>query len=605
MRRGGGVDRAATWRHLALAAALGVAVVFAPGDSAEAVSLVSGNYQFDWSEDVDRTATGRTDIRTIKHTLEVKYKGFVSPVVRNEVTFKVEQEIKSDAADITRFLPVADIGFKGRFWDAKLGGKRTHENSDDPATAPKITDSYVAEFFYTAPRNVPDLKLKYTIDTDSQTEVTDIRKDGLTVSTAYNLSNWLDIKGDYTWTKNDNRLQPDSDTIEQKKHLVVGVRRTFFEKFKIDIQYTLDETRNRTIRDAGGLKDKKEDQTHTLKNALSFRPFGETNIDGSYDVDVKQNIVSGEHTLTATAKTTLTQKIGKPVETRLEFQRVTTEVRHSADDYRAPEDTWTAEITGRFTRYLDLTLRYQNKLKDEVHNDPTKSKKDGSVNTQGTWTGELTRFCRAYVTYDSTDTYSFDVKTQVNTKYSFRVSFDFKPARLLLEPTYDLTTAEDLVKGEDTKTRDFKFKITYVVLSTRSIEAKIDHTYGRKTDSLANTIQRTDNSLGNVVWKNVLPGWMLAFDLTRSATDTSGDDLPPDIVTSFAFKADYTYEWLTLNGAYKYDKKSLADDAATLDLKAGWVAPHWEASLVFQGTKTYSLALQEGYTITVMFKYIL
>ncbi len=601
MRRGG-VGQSAGWVRFVPPVVLALAMMTAPGNSAGEGSLVTGSYQLDWSQDVDRKDDKVTDVRTLKQTLELKYKGLLSPVVRNEITFKVEQEIKSDAPDITRFLPTLDLNFKGRYWEAKTGAKRTHENSDEPGKNPKITDAYVVELFYVPPRRVPDLKLKYTIDTENEEGVTDTRKDDLTVSSVYNLGEWLTIKGDYERIVSDDRLQPNADTKEQKKNLALGVRRAFFDTIKFDAQYTYEGTASYTVVDAGGTTNGKEDQKHTLKSLLSFRPFRNTTLDGSYDIDVSQNIAAGSHILTSTGKAVLSQKIGTPLDARGEFQRVITEDRHSADDKKAIEDTLTAELKAKFSKHLDFLVRYQDKKKDEVHLDPTKSKMDATTVLNATWTGELAPFWKAFVSYDKTDTFGNEVKTTVDTKYSLKTTFDFKAINLVIDPTYDITLKEDLVTPENSEVRDFKFRVTYLILRTANLEAKIDHTYGRKTDSLAGNIQRTDNSTGNVVWINVLPGWTVGYDMTRTATDTSEDDLPPDIITTFAFKVDYVYRWITFNTSYKYDKKSLTADVETFDIKAGWVAPKWETSLAYTATKTFSELLDEGYTFTLLFK---
>ncbi len=159
------------------------------------------------------------------------------------------------------------------------------------------------------------------------------------------------------------------------------------------------------------------------------------------------------------------------------------------------------------------------------------------------------------------------------------------------------------MKPESTDIRDFKTRIAYTVLSTRTIEAKFDHTYGRKTDSLLANIQRTDSTNANVAWKDPVPGWQLSFDAVRSATDTSGDDLAPDITSTFGVKADYKMDQLAFSTSYKYDKKSLSDDSENFDAKAGWTALKWDASLTYTYKKTFSVAINEGYTISLTFKY--
>jgi len=225
------------------------------------------------------------------------------------------------------------------------------------------------------------------------------------------------------------------------------------------------------------------------------------------------------------------------------------------------------------------------------------------VNRGATWTGELTPFWKASASWDLIDTFTADVKTTVDTKYSLRSTFDFKPINLNLEPSYDITMKDDLVKGENTATRDFKFKLAYKAFTTANMEGRFDHTYGRKTDSTLQNIQRTDATNANVSWKEAFPGWSFGFDVTRSATDTSEDDLPPDITSSYGIKADYKYEMFSLAWNYKYDKKSVGDDSENFDVKAGWIAPQWDVMLSYTFKKTFSDALNEGYSINLTFKY--
>jgi len=414
------------------------------------------------------------------------------------------------------------------------------------------------------------------------------------------------MKGDYTRNRSDNRLQPDSDTEDEKVTGTMGIRHMLSEKIKVDTQYTVEISRGATLQSDGGAAvsgSAKEDQTHTWKNTLSFRPFNDTSLDGSYDFDLKQNKVSGEHTFTKNSKASVSQKIGNPFDVKGEYNQNITEIRHSADDNRKTEDTWTVDFKAKFSKQLDFTLKYQKKDTDEKHVDPTRNTTSGSLIQNASWTGELAPFWKASATYDKTDTITKEVKTTVDTKYSLKSTFDFKAITLTLAPSYDITLKDDLVKPESSATRDFKFKLACKVFSTRTMEAKIDHTFGRKTDSAAKNIQRTDSSNGNMTWTQPFPGWTFGFDVTRSATDTSEDDLPPDITSTFGFKADYKFEQLMMSTTYKFDKKSLTDDSENFDAKIGWTAPKWDVSLTYTFKKTFSVALNEGYSISLTFKY--
>lgn len=602
MRKG----RVAPTRRRPLRLPLFVLFFFAWFPGSARAAIISGNYQLNWDQTVDKTEAGTTDVRKLKQTLELKYSGLLSPVVANSISFKVEHEVNSDSPDVVRLLPILELGFKGTYWDAKAGSKRTYENSDEPGKNPKTTDSHFLEVFYLAPKSVPDVKAKYTIDIDRESGATDTRKDGITLSSVYTPNAWLNMKGDYTRNVLEDRLKADADTEDEKSTGTVGLRHVIGEKIKMETQYTSEVSRGATLKSDGtGAVEgsRKEDLTNTWKNTLGFRPFRDTNVDGSYDFDLKQNKVSGEHTLTTNIKAAAGQKIGTPFDLKGDFSRTITETRHTADDNKKTEDTWTAEAKAKFSKQLDFSVKYQKKDTDEDHADPAKSTTSGSVNRNATWTAELTPFWKGSVSWDKTDTFALDVKTIVETKYSIKNTFDFKAINLTLEPTYDITLKDDLVKPEISDIRDFKAKIAYKVLSTRTIEAKFDHTYGRKTDSLAANIQRTDSTNANLAWKDPIPGWQLSFDAVRSATDTSGDDQAADITSTFGFKADYKLDPLTVSTSYTYDKKSLSDNSENFDAKAGWTALKWDASLTYTFKKTFSDVRNEGYTISLTFKY--
>lgn len=599
-RRSAPIRKKSLWFPL-----LGLLVLAGFYDTASA-SIISGNYQLNWDQTVDKTETGTTDVKKLKQTLELKYAGFLSPVVANSITFRVEQEVNSDAPDVVRLLPTLELGFKGTYWDAKAGSKRTYENSDDPAKKPKVTDSHFLEVFYLAPKSVPDLKAKYTIDIDRESGTTDTRKDGITLSSVYAPTGWLSTKGDYTRNVLKDKLKADADTEDEKSTGTLGLRHVFSDKLKVETQYTTEVSRGATLKSDGTgavAGSAKEDLTNTWRNALGFRPFRDTSVDGSYDFDLKQNKVNGEHTLTTNIKASASQKVGAPFDLKGDFSRVITEMRHTQDDNRKTEDTWTAEAKAKFSKQFDFSVKYQVKDTVNPHADPAKSTTSGLVNRNASWNADLTPFWIGSLSWDKTDTLALDVKTIVETKYSIKTKLDFKAINLTLEPTYDITLKEDLVKPESSDIRDFKARLAYKVLSTRTIEAKFDHTYGRKTDSLAANIQRTDSTNANVAWKDPLPGWQLSFDAVRQATDTSGDDLAPDITSTFGFKADYKMEQLALSTSYKYDKKSLSDNSENFDAKAGWAALKWDASLTYTFKRTFSEVINEGYTISLTFKY--
>jgi hypothetical protein len=568
-------------------------------------AFISGSYEISWDQDVDKTETETTDIRRFKQTLDLNYKGFLSPVVENEITFKIEQEINSNAADTTRFLPTLDLGMKGNFWEAKAGGKRTQENSDEPGQNEKITDSFFIEIFYLAPENVPDLKAKYTLDTDFEEDATDTEDTEITLSSVYKPNDWLDLKGDYTRNESEDKINADSDTEDDKISGSVSLRHFLSEKIKLEAQYELDISKGATLLDGGGKTNQTDDWTQTVKNSLSFRPFKTTDLDASYDYDLEQDKETGEDTITRTTNVSATQKIAAFFDLMGEYNREVIEEKGTADDNERTIDEWTVELKAIFSKQLDFSIEYEKEDTDEVHDDPSLNTTSGTQTWSGTWTGDLAPFWKASASYDRTENFEDDVTTTIDTDYNLKSTFDFKTINLTFEPTYDITETEDrqISPAEETEIRDFNFKIAWKVFSTRTMEAEFDHTYGRITDSGADNIQRTDDTSANLTWTEPFPGWIFGFDVTRSATDTSEDDLPPDITSTFGFKADYKYEQLSMSLDTKYDKKSPTDDSMTVDAKVGWTAPRWDAELSYSFDKTFSDERDEGYSISLIFKY--
>jgi predicted porin len=568
-------------------------------------ALISGSYELSWDQDVDKTETETTDIQKFKQTLEFKYKGFLSPVVENEMTFKIEQEINSDAPDTTRFLPTVDLGLKGNFWEARAGGKRTQENSDDPGQNKKITDNFFVEFFYLPPKNVPDLKAKYTLDTDEEDGVTDTEDQEITLSSTYKPTDWLDLKGDYTRSESEDEINPDSDTEGEDINGSVAFRHFLSDKIKVDAQYDVEISKNATLLDGGGKTNQTDDRIQRVKSSLSFRPFVTTDLVASYDYELDQDKETGEATITRDTEISVTQQITEVLDLRGEYRQNSTEENGTADDNEETEDQWIAELKAIFSKQLDFSIKYEKTDTDVVHDDPALNTTSGTRIWNGTWTGELAPFWKASASYDRTENLENDETATIENKYILKSTFDFKAINLTLDPTYDVTMTEDrqISPAEETEIKDFRFRIAWMVFTTRTMDAKFDHTYGRKTDSGADNIERTDDTSVNFTWTDPFPGWTFGFDLTRRATDTSEDDLPPDITSTFGFRADYQYEQVSMSLDTKYDKKSLTDDNMTFDAKVGWTAPRWDTELTYSFDKTFSDERNEGYSISLSFKY--
>ncbi len=615
-------------------AAVAIAALLAiPCGSASAKGFVSGSYTLGWTQDVQKK-TEYKDTRTFKQTLDTKYSGFLSPVIENELTFKIDYDKGSTTEAKVRMYPAITLTYKGSYWGA--GSKRSV--TQEPDTPQKVTDSYFVELLYKPFRfGTPDLKAKYGADLDTQVGQTDKFKQTVTLSSNYQPAEWFNVKGDYTWSNDDERFRKDvvdpkltPVTREEKYSFTSGVRHFLSDKLKLGSEWKSEFSRGATFFDNGAAKGEsvKEDQAHTSKNTFSFRPFDVTSFDATYDYDLKQTMVPKavspllsleEHTITTNTAVRVSQKVGRPIELRGEFTRAKTDVRHTLAPGINIDDGWTLETKGDFGPKLQLNGKYarHNIL---IENPGAPSKRTGNTARSASWNGELLPFWKPSITYDKTDTDDFTVlrsrflKTS-ETKYGLKGPLDFKRLDLLIEPSYDIGikrdyTNLDISAREVIDTRDFKVKVAKTVLVTRTIEFKVDHTYGRKQekghkDPVLNNITRSDSSSGNVTIKDVVPDYTGGLDFSRSANDTSGDADGPDVTENFGVKVDYKYSAFGWNATYKYDRNLRADKANkwTFDWKGTWTAKKWDFSLSYNQTKTLSLLLDESYKVGVDFKY--
>ncbi|MBI5576283.1 MAG: hypothetical protein HY896_07960 [Deltaproteobacteria bacterium] len=580
-----------------------VAILTISEGTAKGAGLISGSYELTMDWITDKTATGTTRTDRSKNTLDLKYKGFLAPVIQNEVTFKVEKSRDSMGPDTTKIFPSVSLGYKGSYWNA--GAKRTIEDSNEPGRTPSITDTYFMEVFLVPPRRLPDFKGKYTLETNFQEGTTDARKTSWNLSSNYRPYEWLDLKGDYTRNLNDDLLRADSDTEDEKVSGTGSVRHFISDKIKLDIQYKVEKNSGATLLSAGGAKNQKEEETQTVKNLISLRPFRDTTVDASFDGELKQNFVSGEHNLTGTYKVTGSQKIGEPYDLKADAGRTVTEARHTADDNKKTEDTYTVDLRAKYSRVFDFYVKYLKKDTVEDHPfDLTKNTSSGNEEWTGSWVAQILPTLGASFSYDKNDTFTRGAKSAIDTRYNLKANAAIKEIRLTIDPSYEIAFKNDMVTRVKSEIRDFRVVLTYKPIETNNINSLLSHTYARKEDSLANNINRTDSTSANLTWRDPLPGWMVGFDVTRQATDTSNDDLPPDITTNFGVKASYKYRQLLFDTTVKYDKKNIADNSESFDAKVGWTAPYWDASLTYAFKKTFSAAPNESESIGFVFRYI-
>lgn len=581
-------------------------------------ALIGGGYLLNWDQNVTKTDTGTTDSRILKQTAELIYKGFYNPALANEFAIRFEQEINNDAPDITRLLPSVVLQFRGTYWQGGVGVKETIENSDEPEKGQRRSNSNYVELLYTPKKWIPDFKGRYALDTDFQGGTTDTEKQGVTLSSFYEPNDWLAAKGEYNWNQFTDNLKEDQDTEDDKITGTIALRKAINRKIRFATEFRAEQIRSKTLVSAGGTRDVKEDRSYQWRNALQFKPFRDTTLDGGYDWTQQENKRTNTQTNVTTSRAGFTQTLLAPVEIKGDFTRTVTENRNTLnrDDFQTAEDTWNLGVNAKFSKQADFQLKYQDKKTVETHTrDKTLDKSTGTTVYGASWLGEFSTWWRASVSYERTDTFDNDILSKKESKYSLKSAFDFPAIRFALEPIYDITLTDTYLPlpGKKEDSGDLRVRLAWFVFQTRNLEVKFDHTYGRlekqtsdPTDIIEpqkTVITRTDATQANLVWLNPIPGWKFGFDVTRSATDTSGDDLPPDITVTFGPRVELVSGPLALGTIYKYDWKKTGDESETFEVKAGWLAPRWDTTLSYTFKKTFSAALNEGYSISLTFRY--
>lgn len=573
--------------------------------------LYESSFQFNYDLTVDRTDEGTETDQTFNEVFETKFSQKLLPKLDFEYSFKfeLENEFQSDAEDTTRLLPELETKFEGDYWELGLGWKRSRESNDLPFEAAQIDESYFIELFLTPEGKVPDLKTKYTVDTSKQPPDTNTKDTSLELSSQYTLGDSIKLKVDYTRDESDDRVNVDSDTLDETFKTEETFKYIFSDKVKMDFKHQYEDETGATLLDAGGKTNEENIKTHEYQARLDYRPFKKTKITADADVEREKDKIEEKISKTQDYSVKLEQEIGEPISLKIEYEKSIDEDRGGISDFtdtKDEEDDYTYEMDLEFSDLLDFSLKYERTI-DEI-DDRVDDANDEKVETRDasfSWQADTGTFLTMSFSYTWSEDFTNDVLETKDRKISVKPDLNFEALNLKITTDYTHTITEDFTKTTDQKERDIDFSVTidYETQITDKLNFSLNHKYSRKVEQPGKVIERDDDTTVDFKLDEPWPGTSFGLNITRNASDRSEDESPPDINTTITFTWDHSMDPFDFALSYKYDKKKLTDNTETFDFSVGLSADSLSAKLTYTFDKTFSEELDESHSVSFTFQY--
>ncbi len=573
--------------------------------------VYKSRFQFNYDLTIDRTDEGTETDQTFNEILETKYSQYLLPLLKVDTSFKLEleNEFQSDAEDTTRFLPELETKGSGDFWELGVGWKRTRESNDLPFEAAKIDDTFFVELFLTPKIKFPDLKLKYTIDTSKQPPDLNTEDTSLELSSIYELGELAKFKIDYTRDESDDRVNADSDTLDETFETEEVVKYLFSDKLKMDFKHQYEDETGATLLDAGGKANEENRKTNRYRGRVEFRPFRDTRLSGDLDLEREKDKIEEKINDTRDYSVKFEQDIGEPISFKFQYEKSIDKEIGGISDFthiKDTEDDFTYELNLEFSSLLDFTATYErtlDRLDDRVDdaNDETTENRDFSFS----WEADTETFLSLSFSYILSEDITNGKLESKEKRVSVKPNLDFEDLNLRVSGDYTDTTTEDFTTTVPGKERDIDFNLTidYDTDITDKLSFSLSHRYGRRVEQPGKVIERDDDTTLDFTLDEPWPGSRFSMSVTRSATDRSQDESPPDINSTITFTWDHSMDPFDFSISYKYDKKKLTDNTETFDFGVGLSADALSMKFRYTFDKTFSDELNESHTVSFNFQY--
>ncbi len=577
-----------------------------PNESSRA-DVYSSSFDLEYDLTVERSEDGTETDQTLSEIFQLKYSQPLLPKldVDGQFRFELENEFQSDGADTTRVLPEIEIGGKAEYWDLNLGAKRNRLSNDEPFEATSIQDSYFVEYFFKPTGKVPDLKLKYSIDTDEKGDEADSQDTAFEVSSVYEFADFLKLKVDYTRDETEDKVNPDSDTIDEEFRTEETLKYILTRNIKLDLKHQYEKSTGGTLLDLGGKTGESNKENNTYDGRITFKPFGETELRSTYKFQREKDIIGKATSESTDFEVGLDQNIGEPIEFKFKYYKSIDENVGIDSNEKEDEDTFTYDLSLFFSDLLDFSIKYEikdNETEDRL--DPANNRTLETEDVSFSWSADTGTFMDLSVSYDWSVDKEDNINVSKNRDLSIKSTLRSDAINLEITPSYTNNITEDFTKVSEQKTRniDFNLGIDYDTKVTEKLGFSLSHKYGRSVDHPNKVIERDDDTSIDIQLNEPWDGSNFSLSLSRNASDRSGDDLPPDITSTITFNWDHTMGPFDFSVNYSFDNSKLADDAETFDVSLGWKGLNFDTQVRYSFDKTFSAELDESHNLTFSFK---
>lgn len=580
-------------------------IILFPGRSRGA-DVYDASFEFEYDLTVDRSDEGTERDQTFRETFDLDYSQNVLPRLDVDATFKleVEQQFQSGGEKTTRLLPELEITGSADYWTLDLGAKRTRESTDQPFEPASISDSYFVEYLLEPKARVPDLKLKYTIDTDEQGSDTDTEDRGLELSSVYELGEIVKLKVDYTRDESLDKINPDSDTVDESFKTEETIQYIFSSKIKFDFKHSYDTDKGATLLDGGGRTNESNSNSNTIDAKLSYPIFPKTEVNADYKFTRDQDKIGNAVNRSQDFGLDFNQGIGQFITFDFSYTRSISEQSGPDQGSQDTNENFQYDLTLPLTDLFDFSLSYsEDSTETEDRIDIQNSKKTSSDSFDFTWSASPESFWDFQASY----TWSIDrengIATGKNRDMSFTLDLLFDYLGLDLSADYSQTITEDFTTFTDQKSRtiDFNFSMDYSTDITNKLGFSFSHQFGRSVEQPGKIISRDDDTTVDFTLSEPWRGSSFNLSLSRNATDTSGDDSEADITSNISFSWDHSFKFIDFSAQYTFDKKRLSDDSENIDFQVGWTGLNFSTELTYSYDKTFSSELDESHSLTFNF----
>ena len=568
-------------------------------------------------EKTDTTQAGMPDEKSVdlKQEYRLLHNASLSldTKIATELRASVERENREGTTepDTSTKKPYANFQIKSRLYDFELG----YQGSSEKTSSTVDTD----EAFFDCklqPEYLPELNVKYDFKGETKTGEPKIYTHDISMSSLYNVQDFLRVRLDYEGEINDYQSTQDSQTsggdIKKGNFLGQVTLKQFLlnNKVRFSLDYKVEQEKEND-------QDPNIDLYHwtkvtdqlmqTTNGQITYTITSSTTLYAQYEnrhtqnkVDASQNTTGGEAEQKDNFRMDLTQKI-------CSYMMVLGKYRSEKNQYENQDesvDAYEAEIDANPQKWLDLRGKVTTESRDiSGLEDESQDKKENTQTVEGTWGADFPRLLAARNTFDVKLIKEKENDLDSSQEKHYRWKLQLTPiVNFRLTPEYDFSDEKQYLTPSRIVTREFRTLAEYDLSISPHLKFGLSHSLSRKQieeDQLDKKDQldkeNTDDTRLNITF---IPTQSLTFtsQIIRQDTRTvqEGNLIKDEVDTSYAFNYDWRFDPFTWSSSYKYDNRNYSG----ADTDSGSDTESLESRLTYTMRKNYDFTTSYKYTKT-------